>query len=82
MTNMLNLVKSINKYGKTWTKQIVILKDMQVFQLSSGQLSSVKQISNEKMQVFHPNMDQSDIHQQSVILIRSRMRTFCLDQLI
>jgi hypothetical protein len=55
---------------------------MQVFQLSSDQLSSVKQISNEKMQVFHPNMDQSDIHQQSVILIRSRMRTFCLDQLI
>jgi hypothetical protein len=54
MTNMLNLVKSINKHGKTWTKQIVILKDMQVFQLSSGQLSSVKQISNEKMQVFHP----------------------------
>jgi hypothetical protein len=27
MTNMLNLVKSINKHGKTWTKQIVILKD-------------------------------------------------------
>jgi hypothetical protein len=24
---MLNLVKSINKHGKTWTKQIVILKD-------------------------------------------------------
>ena len=61
-------LRTYAKYGKTWTKQIVILK--------------VKQISNEKMQVFHPNMDQSDTQQQLVILIRSRMRTFCLDQLI
>jgi hypothetical protein len=36
----------------------------------------------KRCKFFIKNMDQSDIHQQSVILIRSRMRTFCLDQLI